>query len=193
MKALNPNAIALITTFSAISSFAQSTELPVVQELAPVDPGAQPISSFVYKNAANSSRWSDEGYVRQFPSLGEAAKSLLKATAIRDNAMSLTIQRSDVIRPDDRAVFSIYAPMQKVNGALSLAGFVSQSRINDSMVTLAQAVSALATRQVNAELTYSVKEDSRSNLDSVIAYRWGAGGDSGRSGVVVSVRYSVKF
>lgn len=194
MKALNPNAIALITTFSALSSFAQSAELPQVQELAaPVEPGAQPIASFVYKNAANNSIWSDEEYARQLPSLSEAAKSLLKATAIRDNAVSLVIPRTGVIRPGDRAVFSIYAPMQKVNGALSLAGLVSQSRVNDSVVTLAQTVSALATRQVNAELAYSVKADSRSKFDSAIAYRWSPGGDSDKSGVVVSVRYSIKF
>lgn len=194
MKALNTNTIAFLTTFSAISSFAQSSELPLVSELAASPEQGYPlITTVVYRNAANNSMWLEERPVDQVSSLRDAARDWLRATTIRTNALSLSIPRTGVITANDSASFTVYAPMKTVNGALSLAGYVSESRVDDSVVRLVQVLSLIAKRQINTELKYSVKLDSHSNFDSALSYRLDPGADSGSSGVAVSMRYSIKF
>lgn len=193
MNAIKPNTIVFLTTLSAISSFAQSSELTLATTLADAtDPGAQPVSTLTDRNPLTKNL-EGEVSVGQASTFWEAEKALWSATSIRTNVLSMTIPRAGIVMGNDRASFSVYAPMQSVNGALSFAGYVSQSRLNDSLVTLVQVLSFAAKRQINTEFAYSVKADRNSKFDSAIAYRLNPGSGSDRHDVVVSVRYSVKF
>ena len=194
MNAIKPNTIVFLTTLSAISSFAQSSELTLATALAdPPDPGGQPVSTLSYKKLVTKNLAGAEVSVSQDVTFWQAEKALWNATSIRTNALSITFPRTGIIMENDRASLSIYAPMQSVNGALSFAGYVSQSRMNDSLVKLAQVLSFAARRQINTEFAYSVNVNKYSKFDSIITYRLNAGADSGKSDVVVGVRYDIKF
>lgn len=194
MNAIKPNTIVFLTTLSAISSFAQSSELTLDTALADIpDPGAQPSSTLLYRNLVTKNLAVGEVSVGQASTFGKTEKARWDATSIHTNALSMVIPRAGVVMGNDRASFSVYAPMQSVNGALSFAGYVSQSRLNDSLVTLAQVLSFAAKRQINTEFAYFVKVDRYSKFDSAITYRLNSNSDSGKHDVVVGVRYSVKF
>ena len=194
MKVLHANNIAFMTTLSAVSFFAQSSELLLSPELSSSpESGMQHVTTVAYKNAASKNMWVGEAHVEEVSSLRDTAKSLFAASSIHSNALSLNIPRTGLLMANDNALLSVYAPMKTVNGALSLAGYVSESRVDDSVVRLVQVLSLLATRQINAELKYSVRLDSHSSVDSAVFYRLNLGSDAINSGPVVSVRYHIKF
>lgn len=194
MNAIKPNTIVFLTTLSAISSFAQSSELTLATSLADTpDPGAQPVSTLSYKKLVTKNLTGGEVSVTQDVTFWEAEKALWDATSIRTNVLSMNIPLKGIVMENDRASFSVYAPMQSVNGALSFAGYVSQSRMDDSLVKLVQVLSFAARRQINTEFAYSVKTGKNDKFDSTITYRLNPSSDSDRSDVVVGVRYSVKF
>lgn len=194
MNAIKPNTIVILATLSAVSSIAQSSELTLATALADTPaPGAQPIPALMYRNGVTNTLAVGEVSISQASAFWEAEKALWNATSIRSNALSMNIPLTGVVMSNDRASFSVYAPMQSVNGALSFAGYVSQSRLNDSLVTLVQALSYAAKRQINTEFAYSAKVDKYSKFDSAITYRLNPGSASDKPDVVVSVRYSVKF
>lgn len=194
MHALKPNTIVILTTLSAVSSLAQSSELTLATALAETpDPGAQPIPTLIYRNGVTDTMAVGEVSVRQISAFWEAERALWNATSIRTNVLSMKIPLTGAVMSNDRASFSVYAPMQSVNGALSLAGYVTQSRLNDSLVNLAQVLSFAARRQINTEFAYSVNVDRHSKFDSAITYRLNPDSASDRPDVVVSVRYRVKF
>lgn len=194
MNVIKSNTLVILATLSAISSLALSSELTLSTTLADTaDPGGQPISTLSYKKRVTQNLAGVEVSVNQEVTFWEAEKALWNATSIRTNALSITFPRTGIAMENDRASLSIYAPMQSVNGALSFAGYVSQSRMNDSLVKLAQVLSFAARRQINTEFSYAVNMDKYSKFDSIITYRLNAGADSGKSDVVVGVRYNIKF
>lgn len=194
MNAIKPNTIVFLTTLSAISSFAQSSELTLATALAdPPDPGGQPVSTLSYKKLVTKNLAGGDVSVTQDVTFWEAEKALWNATSIRTNVLSMNIPFQGIVMENDRASLSVYAPMQSVNGALSFAGYVSQSRMDDSLVKLIQVLSFAARRQINTEFAYSVKAGKNGKFDSTITYRLNPSADSGRSDVVFGVRYSIKF
>jgi hypothetical protein len=194
MKALNPNNLAFLTTFSALSTFAQSAELtPQLQLTASPERDMQAATTFIYENAASKYLPHGEAHLAQVSSLESAKKKLLNATTIHTNALSMTVPGTAIFSGNDHGSFRVYAPMQTVNGALSVVGYVSESRVDDSLVKLAQILSFAAKQQINAEIAYSLRVDRRSNFDSVITYRLNPASDSEKSGAAVSMRYSIKF
>ena len=193
MNAFKPNTLVMLTTLS-VTSLAQSAELPRAPELGDTpDPATRTISSIVYKNLVTKTQEVGEDAAGEVNISRYIDKELWNATKIRTNAMSLTIPRTGIFVNNDQASFSVYAPMHSVNGALSFAGYVSQSRMNDSLVMLVQALSFAAKRQINTEFSYSVKLDKNSRFDSAISYSFSPSSSLEKSGVVVSVRYNVKF
>jgi hypothetical protein len=83
--------------------------------------------------------------------------------------------------------------MQGINNALSLVETAIQSKLADSLITFVQALTMVAKRQVNTELTYSVNINNYSRVDSGIIYRLHPIMDSGNSEILASLRYSSKF
>lgn len=121
------------------------------------------------------------------------AKTLWNAFGIRSNALNMETSRTGMVMSDDHASLAAYAPMQTVNGALTLAGYVSRSRPDDSLVTLIQILSLAARRQINTEFKYSVKINGYSKFDSFITYRLNPASDPNKSGAAAGLRYNIKF
>ena len=191
MNAIRSSITAILAILPAISSLAQSLDFPPALSAAS-STGAQSTTSAIHGTTVNSPVFGGVA-VGQTLDSGSTAKTIWNATSVHTNTMSMEASRTGMVMGGDHASMAIYAPMQAVNGALSVVGYVSQSRLDDSSVTLAQAMSLVARRQINTELKYSVEMSSYSKFDSAITYRLNPDHDPGKTGAVVSLRYNLKF
>jgi hypothetical protein len=153
----------------------------------------QHISSVVYKNASIENKLTGVLSVDQIPGSGDAANTTLKLKFFRTDNLGMTNSSSNMLLRNDRASFTVNAPMPTVNGALSFVGTVYQTPVDSSVARLVQVLSLMATRKINAEFAYSAKINKYSNFNSVIAYRLHPTTDSGKSDVVASFQYGIKL
>lgn len=191
MNAIGSSITAILATLSVIPSLAQSLDFPPLLS-ATSSTGAQSTTSAMHETTVNSPVFGGVA-VGQTMDSGSTAKAMWNATSIHANTMSMEASRTGMVMGGDHASMAIYAPMQAVNGALSVAGYISQSRLDDSSVTLAQALSLVARRQINTELKYSVEMSSYSKFDSFITCRLNPSHDSDKAGVAAGLRYNLKF
>ena len=117
----------------------------------------------------------------------------LYPTKSRVNNLSIGISQSEVFMRNGRASFTLYAPTPAVNQSLFLANSVSDSQIDVVWVSVIQALSLAANRQVNTEFTYSMPVSKNSKLDSAINYRLSPITNSGHPGIAASFQYYGKF
>ena len=194
MNVLNSSFIALLVSF-----------LPIVSSAATVIPDGTFILSpsperFSISVKANSSDKSSgvkpaiaSPSAMYIPNLGEVTHNQIKFICVCSNSLSGTINHSGLLVNNDHINSSIYVPMQGINNALSLVETAIQSKLADSLITFVQALTMVAKRQVNTELTYSVNINNYSRVDSGIIYRLHPIMDSGNSEILASLRYSSKF
>lgn len=152
----------------------------------------QPVSPEAYRNAAGENQ-AETLSVDQASSFGGGGNASLKRMAFRTNDLGVTNSRDNMLVKNDRASFTLNAPMPAVNGALGFAGIVNQAPLDSSLVKWVQVLSLVATRKINAELAYSAKINNYSRFDSAITYRMHPDAGSGESGVAASFKYSVSF
>ncbi len=192
MKTLMSSIFSVLTALLSLSSLAQPFGVSPVQVL-PSATMQQYISPVVYKNAATESQLAGTVSVDQISGFGGRTNTSLKAIVFRTDDLSITNSRSNMLVKDDRASFTVNAPMQVVNGVLTFAGTVAQAPLESSLTRLVQVISLAATRKINAELAYSAKMNSYSRFDSVITYRLHPNTDSGKSDVVASIKYKINL
>ena len=192
MNAIRSSITAILAVFSVIPSLAQPSDFP--PPLATTSyTNAQFVTPAVYENSATKNPSPGWAILNQTPDHGSSAKTLWDAARIRTSTLNMEISRTDMVTGNDHASLTTYAPMQAVNGALSFAGYVSQSRMDDSWVTWIQILSLAAKQQINTEFKYSVKMSSYSKFDSVITYRLNRNPDLNRASVIAGLRYNIKF
>jgi hypothetical protein len=177
--------------------------LPMSSLAQPFETGpAQPSASVfmpqaalpeAYKNVAGENQAAETLSVDQASSFGGGGNASLRRMVFRTNDLSVTNFRDNMLVKNDRASFTVNAPMPAVNGALGFAGIVSQAPLDSSLIKWVQVLSLVATRKINAELAYSAKINNYSRFDSAITYRMRPDAGSGESGVVASFKYSVSF
>lgn len=151
----------------------------------------QHIPSVVYINAATESQLA--GTVNQISSLENRGNTSLRVLVFRANDLSITNFHSNILAKDDHASFTVNAPMQAVNGALTFAGTVAQTPLDSSLTKQIQLLSLVATRKINAELAYSAKINSYSRFYSAITYRLHPNAGSGKSDVIASFIYKLNL
>ncbi len=127
------------------------------------------------------------------PNLGEATHTRLRVIFVRGNSLRGEVIHNGMLLNNDSIHSTIYVPMRGVNNALSLVGTAMQSKLADSLVTLVQAMSLVARRQVNTELSYTVPINSYSRVDSAIIYRLHLDSNSGNTEIMASLRYTSRF
>ena len=192
MNAIRLRITAILAMLSAISPLAQSSDFAPLLVAAPYT-DAQSVASVVYENSMARNPLPGGVATDQTFNYGGTAKALWNAARVRTNALNMEVSRTDMVMSNDHASLAIYAPMQAVNVALSFAGYVAQSRLDDSSVTRVQVLSLVAQRQINAELKYSVKTNSYSKFDSFITYKMSPDSDPSKAGASAGVRYNIKF
>lgn len=186
---------------SVFAVFAVLLSMPLLAQsfganpVSDTSPSAMPqhIPSVVYKNAATANQLAGTISVDQTAGFGEGQNTSLRVRFFRANGLSMENSRSNMFIKDDHASFTVNAPTPLVNGALSFVGTVYQTPVDSSVTKVLQVLSLVATRRINAEFSYSAKVNKYSSFDSVIAYRLHPATDSGKSDVVASVRYGIKF
>jgi hypothetical protein len=186
MKLIISSIFSIMGAFFSMPSLAQSFESNQVSGAMPQD-----MSSVVYKNATAGNQLA--GTVDQAPGLGDGANTSLTVRFFRANDLSMTNSRSNMISTNDRASFTMNAPTPVVNGALSFVGTVCQTPLDGSVTKWIQALSLAVTQKINAAFAYSAKINKYSSFDSAITYRLHPATDTGRSDVVASIRYGIKF
>ncbi|MBI3903019.1 MAG: hypothetical protein HY306_08805 [Nitrosomonadales bacterium] len=150
-------------------------------------------ASVVYKNTLTEKPMEGKASLNQLPTLGNVASTILEIKHVNCNPLSMETSRSGLVSSKDSLSFKTYAPMQSVNNTLSVAGTLLQSQLNDSFIAWTQVLSLIAKKQVNTELSYSMKTNGRGKLDSSIVYRLNPDTNPGKSDVMASIRYSIKF
>jgi hypothetical protein len=191
MYSVKLNIIVILAALSPMSLSAQTYDSKA--ELAASSfTGMQPIVSVVYKTTAVNPSV-ERGAAGQPPDFENKENMLPSARSIRTNNLGMGVYRTDIFTLNDRASFKIYAQTQAVNGVLSFAKAVSKSRLDDALTPWIQGLSLLAKRQINTELTYTLKVNNSSKFDSSIIYRLNPNTDSGKSDVVASLRYHARF
>lgn len=192
MNIIGLSIIAILAAFSAVPSLAQSPDL--VPALASTSyTYAQSLAPVVYENPMVTKSAHREVAVGQTPDPEVTAKTLWNAFGVRASALNMEASRTDMVISSDHTSLAAYAPMQAVNGALSFAGLVSQSQLDDSLVTWIQILSLATRRQINTEFKYSVKVSNHSKFDSFITYRLNPASDPNRSSAAAGLRYNIKF
>ena len=179
----------IVAAFSSVSLLAQSFEVNPVAD-APPFAVLQPTSSIGYKNAAVEYQLAG---VNTLPGFENGTNASLNVNLFRVDSLGMTNSSSNMLSRNDRASFTVDAPMPVVNGALCFAGTVSQAPLDSSVTRWTQVLSLAATRKINASFAYSAKFSKYSSLDSAITYRLHPASDSGISDVVASIQYSLKF
>ena len=184
--------LSVISVFAGLlsmSSLAQSFEanpLPDVSSSAMT----QYIPSVVYKNAAAENQLAGADTI---PGFGNGTNASLNVKLFRVDSLGMTNFRSNMFSKNDRASFTANAPMPIVNGTLCFVGTVFQTPLDSSVIKWIQVLSLVATQKINASFTYSAKVDKYSSFDSVITYRLHPATDLGRSDVIASFQYRIKF
>jgi hypothetical protein len=180
--------LSIIAILTALLSKPSSAEM---SESSPTLPGTQSVVSVTYKNSiARNSMITKASTDQSVEAVTSGSPNII---AVRGNNMSMSISRVALFARNDHFSSAVYAPMQNVNHALSLIGTVFQTRIEDSMVTWIQALSLLAKRQINTELSYSIQVNDYSKLDSVISYRLDPNTNDGKPKAIASLQYHIKL
>lgn len=192
VRALISVAFSVLAAISSAPSLAQSFEASPAQALASntLREYMAPVS---YKNSATENLLAGNQAVDQTSSLADGTNTSRKLRVIRTKDMSVANYRSNMLIRDDHASFTVNAPMPAVNSALTFAGTVLQTQLDDALTRWVQMLSLVATRKINAEIAYAAKIDKDSRFDSVIAYKLRPNSDSGKPMVVASIRYGVRF
>lgn len=192
MKSVKSSVFTVLAVLLSMPALAQSFGAdPVSAASSSTMP--QHISSVVYMNAATENQLAGTVSVGTITDFGDGTSTSLKVKFFRADSLGMTNSRSDMFSGNDRASFTVNAPMPLVDGALSLAGTVYQAPVDSTVSKWTQVLSLVVTRKINAEFAYSAKINKYSSFDSVIAYRLHPATDSGRSDVLVSVKYGIKF
>lgn len=123
------------------------------------------------------------------PGSAVMAKPPLITKNTRTSNLSMGVSRAGIFQINDLVSFTVYAPTQAVNNALTFAKSVFASPLDGYLAGWIQGLSLIARRQINTEFAYSVKMDRYSKLDSAITYRL----NPGNSDVAASLRYSIEF
>lgn len=192
VKTLVLVAFSVLAAISSAPSLAQLIENPQAQALTSATL-REYMAPVVYRNAAIENPLAGDPVADQAPSLANGAKASRKLRVIRTRDMSVAGYRSNMFTRDDRASFTVNAPMPAVNGALTFAGTALQVQLDDTLTTWVQLLSLAATRKINAELAYAARIDKDSRFDSVIAYKLRPNSGSGKPVVVASIRYGIRF
>ena len=179
----------VLAALSSVSLLAQSFEVSPVADTSS-SAILQPMSSIAYRNAAVENHLAG---VDTLPGFGNGTNASLNVNLFRVDSLGMTNSSSNMLSRNDRASFTVDAPMPVVNGALCFAGTVSQAPLDSSVTRWVQVLSLAATRKINASFAYSAKFSKYSSLDSAITYRLHPASDSGRSDVVASLQYSTRF
>lgn len=192
MNIISLSIVAIFATFSAMPTLAQSPDIaPATASTSYTY--AQSLAPVVYENPMVAKPAPAGVAMGQTPSPEPTAKALWNAFGVRTSALNMETSRTGVVMSDDHISLAAYAPMQAVNGALTLAGYISRSRLDDSLVTWVQILSLATRRQINTEFKYSVKVSNHSKFDSFITYRLNPASDPNRSSAAAGVRYNIKF
>jgi hypothetical protein len=187
MKLIISSVFTMLTVLSSMPSLAQSEIKPISADSSSATP--QHILSVVYKSTAVETPPAGTTSPDQISGFGDDTNTSSKLKLFRQDGLSMTNSHSNMFVKDDRASFTVNAPMPEVNGALSLVGTACQTQVDSTVAKWVQVLSLVATRKLNAEVAYSAKINKNSSIDSVIAYRF----DSGNSGAVASIKYGIKF
>lgn len=150
-------------------------------------------TSTVKENAAAESNPSWKEPASRDYSFSGLEKSSVQAKKARVNNLSFGKSQAEIFTRKDLASFSVYTPTPNINRSLSFAKSVSNSQIDGVWVNIIQALSLVATRQVNTEFSYSLPVNKNSKFDSTFSYRLSPTTDSGRSGMITSFWYNGKF
>lgn len=109
----------------------------------------------------------------------------LKVFRVRNMNMAL-LQR-------EQSFLVVKGSTSRVNGALTLAGTVFQTEMNESLAAWAQLLSMAATRKVSAEFAYVEQINKSSRFDSVMVYKLRSDSNAGKPEMIASIRYGIKF
>jgi hypothetical protein len=181
--------IAILAALLSKPSSAQTSE-PNSVLLAAHFSEAQLVMPVTYKNAMTEPRAAKPS-ADQFA--GSKASRWPAIRFVRGNNISKSISRVNLFTRSDRFSSAIYAPMRKVNNALSFMGTVLQTQWEDSMVAWIQTLSLLARRQVNADFSYSMRVDDHSRFDSIVSYRLDPATNQGKPSAIASLQYHSRF
>jgi hypothetical protein len=185
--------LSIITILAALlskPSSAQTSE-PDSVLLAPHSSETQLIMPVTYKNAMIGNPGAAKPSADQ--PAGSGVSGWPPIRFVRSNNISKSISRVSLFTRNDRFSSAIYAPMREVNNALSFVGTALQTQWEDSMVAWIQTLSLLARRQINTDLSYSIRVDDHSKFDSVISYRLDPASNQGKPSAMVSLQYHARF
>lgn len=191
MKLILSSVFSALAALSSMPSLAQSETKPI--SVASSSATQQHILSVVYQNATIEKYTAGTLPVNQIPDFGDETNTALNVNNFRSNGLSMTNSRSSTFIKNDLASFTVNAPAPAVNGALSFLGTVHQSQVDSALTKWIQVLSLVATRKINAEFAYSAKVNQYSSFSSAITCRLHPATDSGKSDVIASVRYGIKF
>ena len=189
MKLIISSLFPVLAALLSMPSFAQTFEADPVSDVFP-SAMTQHLPSGTYKNAAVENQLAG---MDTFPGFGNGTSASLNVKLFRVDSLGMTNFRSNMFSKNDRASFTANAPMPIVNGTLCFVGTVFQTPLDSSVIKWIQVLSLVATQKINASFTYSAKVDKYSSFDSVITYRLHPATDLGRSDVIASFQYRIKF
>ena len=193
MKPVNSSFFPVFAALLSASPLAQAVEPGAVKDPAS-STAPQHVPSVVYQNFATQNLSHGTSTADQAPDLPEGTLASSRLKFFRTDDLRMTNSRSNVLLKNDRISFTMKAPNSTVNGALSFVGTVYQTRLDGEVTRWVQVLSLVATRKINAEISYSAKIDKYSSIDSVLSYGLHPATDSGRnSEAAASIRYRVKF
>jgi len=189
MKLMVSSNFSVLAALLSMPSFAQIFESDPVADISP-SAMTQHFPSGVYKNAEFENQ---PVGVDAIPGFDNGMNASLNVKFFRVDGLGMTNSRSNMFSKNDRASFTANAPMPAVNDTLCFVGTVFQTQLDSSVTKWIQVLSLVATQKINASFAYSAKVDKYSGFDSAITYRLHPATDSGRTDVVVSVQYGIKF
>lgn len=193
MNALISNSFLVVAALSSMPSSAQPIEPDPAQASTSVFM-TQHVPSGAYRDDAAENQATETLPVDQGSGFGGVGGNASPGRmSFRANDLSMTNFRDNLLVRNDRASFTVKAPMAAVNGTLGFAGIVNQAPLDSSLIKWVQVLSLVATRKINAELAYSAKINNYSRFDSAITYRLRPDVAAGESDVVASFKYSVSF
>jgi hypothetical protein len=181
-------ASALFAVWIALLSSASLAQSETEDEL-------QHISSVVYRFVA-ANHLADETFTEEpLLAFGAEQDQPLRLKTYRARDLGLSKTASNMLLGNDWGVFKVETPMPAMNNALSLAGTILQTPLNDNATKLIQALSFAATRQVKVELNYAAQFSKYSRLNSTITYRRNLANDADHDAddQTLSVRIGFSF
>ena len=193
MNPVKPGINAFLIALSPISSMALSA--PDTASASPFSPASDSASSAAYQNATADNR--PENNAAENSASGadgtEGFLGRIKNGRIDNPGVEFVRTGKRTRKSDASTSLKVYAPMEKVNRALTVAKAIPGSSLNDTQAAWIQTLLLAGKQQINTELAYSVKVGDHGNLESAITYRVHPDTATGKSDTVASVRYSTRF